>query len=267
MASPTLLADALLALLTAGVFAYAGELMRKRHVESPDGQRAMRRFAIWWYGLAVYTALGALRGALAALGNLDVQTHVVLNGASVVPLVALLWGLVSYLAYIYTGSRRALTVVTAVHLAIFAFYAWLVWSLRPTGVRAEAWSAPIDYEGGLSPGVTAAILATMLLPTLAAAIGYASLYVRTDDPSARYRIATTSGAFLLWFGSAGIAAITSLASWYWWPLAARVIGLVATLLVLAAYRPPSWLRARFGLEATGTDETHRPRTGFRVAVA
>lgn len=247
MSPPTLVVDAILAAAMAGLFVYVGRLMSRRSVETADGRRAMTRFAVWWYGLGVLTALGAVRTMLAVMGNLEVRTHALLNDLTAIPLVALLWGLVSYLAYVYLGRREAFAAVTAIHAVIFAFYAYVIYRLEPVSVTPGDWSVPIQYAEGVGPGLVGAILTTMLLPTVLAALGYGSLYFRTTDASARYRIGMTSGAFLLWFGSAGVGALTSLNTWYWWPLAARIVGLVATLMILFAYKPPAWLRKRFGL--------------------
>jgi hypothetical protein len=87
----------------------------------------------------------------------------------------------------------------------------------------------------------------LLLPTLAGAGLYGTLYFRTEDKTARYRIATTSSAFLLWFGSAAIASVTPLHTWSYWPPMARLVGLVATLLIIAAYKPPRWLQAKYDI--------------------
>lgn len=237
----------------AALFVYVGGLMRHRVVHSPESKRAMTRFSVWWYGLGVLTLMNAARTLLAVLGIVDVRTHAILNDLTAIPLIALLWGLVSYLAYVYTGRREAFAVVTALHAVIFAFYAYVVVLLEPISVTLGDWGVPIQYASGIGPGLVAAILATMLAPTVVAALGYGSLYFRTRDPSVRYRIGMTSGAFLLWFGSAGVGAATVLHTWYWWPLAARLIGLVATVMILVAYKPPAWLRARLGLSPLEMD--------------
>lgn len=267
MPPATLLMDAVLATATALLFAYVGGIALRRDVPSKDGRHAMRLFAVWWFGLALVTLLAAARSTLAFLGSLDLRTHALLGDLSLVPLVALLWGLVSYLAYVYTGSRRVFLPITVLHGAMLAFYAYVTLTRRPTGIRVEDWAVPLDYETTLSPAVTGIALVTLLLPTLVGAFAYGTLFFRTEDRSARYRIAMTSGAFLLWFGAAALAGITPLGDWYWWPLAARAIGLVATLMILAAYRPPRALRERFELRPIETRPRARDDERLRLAVA
>lgn len=265
LTSLTLLTDALLGGATALLFAYVGDLMRRRHVPNAEGRRAMLRFAVWWYGLAVFTLLGAFRAALAGFGNVDVRTHALLNDLGALPLVALLWGLVSYLAYVYTGRPTALRVVTALHLLILLFYGYVVATLDPVSVRVETWRVPVEYAAEIPGVISGAILVTMLVPALAAAVGYGTLYFRTHDRSARYRIGMTSGAFLLWFGAAGVASLTALGAWAWWPFAARMVGLVATLMILAAYRPPAWVRGRLGIRPLELEPERHGRSPAEAA--
>lgn len=253
MASATLAIDAALALATALVFAYVGQMTLRRRPTEIDGARALRRFAAWWFGLAAYTLVGGLRSAMAAAGNLDLTLHAAVSNLSTIPLVVLLWGVVSYLAYIYTGRRAALTASTVLHVAILVFYAGVLLTFEPVAVRAQTWTVSIDYaDGGLPGWVTALVLFSILGPTLAAAVGYASLYFRTRERNARYRIAMVSSGFLLWFGSAAVASLTPIAQAEWWPPASRLLGILATAIILAAYRPPAWVRVRFGIEPVET---------------
>lgn len=265
MAPSTLLLDALLAIAMAGLFGYVGAIMWRRRVPDADGQRAVRRFSVFWFGLALTTTISAVRLLLGYLGYLDVGTHVALSALAAVPTVALLWGLVSYLSYIYIGRRWALTAATVLHLAILAFVAYLLLSRVPVGVRAQPWSVVIDYETELPPALVGVAIAAILLPTLGAAIAYGTLFFQTDDRDARYRIGMTSGAFIQWFGGIGLAAAVSLNTHAAWPLVSRLLGLVATLMVLAAYRPPRWLRERLGLSSPAGGTRARERRDARLA--
>lgn len=261
MAPASLVLDVTVAFATAVLFAYVGLLMTRRPVSDPNGRVAVRAFSVWWYGLAIYTLMGGFRVGLALLGIVDPWVHHVVNSLTALPLVALLWGLVYYLTYIYTGNARLLWPISALHVAILVFYGYVVFSLQPVGLNITDWSAPIEYAGGVGPRMQGAILLTMLGPTLFAALAYVTLFFRARDPTTRFRIAMTSGAFIFWFGTAAIASLTPLGEWYWWPLAARVTGLVATLMVLAAYRPPRWLQQRFGIQPLET-----PRAALRDQV-
>lgn len=249
----TLAIDAGLALATSALYAYVGRLTLSRPAGEPDGRLAIRLFAVWWFGLAVVTVVGAGRALLAAAGILDLPLHTALGFGALLPLVAALWGLLYYLLYIYTGNRRFFWPVTVAHAAILVYFTYLTLWLRPTGVVVSDWSVTTSNANELAGPALGFALFLILGPVLIAALGYGSLIFRTTDPTTRYRVGMVSGAFLLWFGSAGLAVATGLGlpveqgGWYWWPLAARAIGLFSTLLILGAYRPPGFVQRRLGV--------------------
>lgn len=248
MVSTLLVADAALASVTAILYAYVGGITLRRTTSDAASRRAVRLFAVWWLGLAAMTLVGVLRTAIFVGGITDLTTHVILSYVTLPLLVAILWGLVSYLAYIYMGSPRVFGAITWFHVALLVSLVYLVVALRPTGVELTATSAAIQYANEVPRRVTIALILAIILPALAAAVGYASLYFRTDDRNARYRIAMVSGAFVLWFGSAGIAGLLRLGELEYWPIASRGIALVATIMVLAAYKPPRFAQEAYGVE-------------------
>lgn len=248
MSQATLLFDGAFATATAALYAYVGRLVLARESAGPDARRANVLFAVWWLGLALVTLLGATRSVLVALGMVDLGFHVALSYVSLVPLVALLWGLVYYLVYIYTGNPRTFVPVTLLHVAILGFLLFLVAYLRPVGLQVNEWNVTFTYDRAPTGALVALTLVSILAPALLAAVGYGTLYFRTEDPTARYRIGLVSGAFILWFGSAVLgASVHAIGTWSAWPIASRVIGLVATLMILAAYKPPRALQERFGV--------------------
>lgn len=249
--SPLLL-DGLLATAAAVLYAFVGTLTLRRETSGPDARRAVRLFAVWWYGLAALTVVGTLRTLVVVAGYTDPALHNVFSWITIAPLVAVLWGLVSYLAYIYTGDPRSFSFSTAFHLLLLFALVYLVVARPITGVALGTYGVQLTYGFELPVAATAAIIAAIILPVLLAAIAYASLYFRTDDRSARYRIAMVSGAFVFWFGSVGLGGVLRLSQHGWWPIASRVIALVATLMVLAAYLPPRWVRESFGIRAATT---------------
>lgn len=240
---PTLLADAALALALAALYAYVARVVRDRPTTSRDADRAKGAFVTWWVCLAGLTLVGGVRSALGGLDVLHVGVHAALSYLTLPLLVAALWGLVDYLLYIYTGSARWRGVTMAAHAALGVFFLGLVAWMGPRGVTASDWSVTMEHARPLQGALLGVALALILLPTLLAAGAYLTLAFRVRDRTARYRIAMVSGAFLLWFGSAAVAsALGGARWWYWWPLAARGVALFATLLILAAYRPPRAVR-------------------------
>lgn len=253
----TLVIDAGLAFAIALLYTLVGRITLARPSSSADARLAIRLFAVWWFGLAVVTLISAARTLLAAVGVLDLPLHMTLGFAALLPLVACLWGLVYYLLYIYTGDRRLFVPVTVMHAGILVFLLYLTLWLQPVGLKVSDWSVTTENARLLDGPLLGVALFLILGPAIFAALGYGSLLFRTRDPTTRYRIGTVSGAFLLWFGSAVVAAVTTLGTWYWWPLTARAIGLVSTLLILAAYRPPGFVQQGLGVAALPRPEEPR----------
>lgn len=260
-----LLLDALFATVTAGIFAYVGRDFARRPA-SEDTRRARDCFVAWWYGLSVVTLVGALRSALGAAGFLDLSVHVALSFFSLLPLMVALFGLLYYLLFIHTGNARLFTPLAVAYTALFVGFAWLITWLKPTAVKVDAWSVGFEYARKLEGWPVGVLIILLLGPVLVAALLYGSLVFRAKTRIARYRVGMTSGAFLLWFGSSGIASVLGLTTLPNWPVASRAIGLVSTLMVLAAYRPPAALRRRLESEPEGV-ETERPRRPDRLAPA
>jgi hypothetical protein len=237
MVQTTLAINAGLGLATALLYAYVARIIAARPTTTPDATKAKRAFVLWWGALAVTSGIGAAQQLLAAVGLVDIGVHATLAFFSLPPLMLALAGLLQYLVYIHTGSLRWHHWILAAHLALALVYFALVAWLRPLSVTASDWTVTMDYERE-SPGwLTPFALVTIIVPVLLASAAYFTLAFRTKDRLARFRIFTVSGAFLLWFGSSGLAGVVGWNDWYWWPLVARGIGLVSTLMILFAYRP------------------------------
>lgn len=235
---PRLVADALLGILSAALFAYVGRLNRIRAAGSEDAHRALGQFATWWQGLAAYTLVGAVRSALGAWGFLDIRVHVALEALGYAPLFLALWGLLGYLVFIYAGTHRWQPLLKGYHAALFvAFVLLLAWT-RPYAVDATGWRTSLLYEHPLQGPVLALAVFAILGPVILAALGYAGLYARTRDARARRRVALVSVSLVLWFGLSALSRAT-VSPAVWWPLATRLLGLGATLLLLLAFREPS----------------------------
>ncbi|HUR68369.1 MAG TPA: hypothetical protein VM370_03925 [Candidatus Thermoplasmatota archaeon] len=240
----TLALNATLGLATAGLYAVVAWIIARRSTTSEDAAKARRSFVLWWAALAVTSGLGSLGQFLAGIGVVAVSVHTTLAYLTLPLILLALAGLLQYLIYIHTGSMRWHRLILSAHLALAAsFFALMTW-LRPTAVKRGDWSVTIDYAREAPAWVAPLAIASILVPVLVASFAYFTLAFRTPDRFARFRILTVSGAFLLWFGSSGVAAILRWNTWYWWPLAARGIGLVATLLILFAYHPPRRIEER-----------------------
>lgn len=248
MAVPYLLIATILSVAGAIAYGYVGWRLSKRRVEGPS-RRASMLFSTWWAALAAATAIGALLRLATVAGWVDLPLYLTVTHLNLLLICVALWGLLYYLVYLLTGSRRAFVPITVGYALLYVAFVYLVTLLHPQELLVEDGRARIVYERTASAGVTLAALAGILAPPMVAALGYFLLFFRVDDATQRYRIGLVSGTIFAWFLSSVIAAVTEVSGRAWWQLAASAIGLCAALLILAAYVPPRWIRRRYGIAA------------------
>ena len=80
------------------------------------------------------------------------------------------------------------------------------------------------------------VLLAILGPPPVLAVAYARLYVRVTEPAGKRRILLVSVALFVWFTLTMLANATSVVRAEWWPLAARLLAVGATLVLVSAYR-------------------------------
>lgn len=244
MTLETLLASSGFALVTALVYAYVGRIVARRRVAT-EAQLAVTMFAAWWYGLAGLSVVTALFTAAAALGLTNLEIHVALLYLALLALGLMLWALGYYLLYLFVGASRTLWPLGAFYVAYFLLLVYLVESANPIGVTVGDWGTTFEYEHESFGGpVVRALLLLLLLPQIVGAVAYFTLLFKTDDPLQRYRIGLVAGTIIVWFGASILASLLGINDTEAWQIVSRLNGLAAALLILAAYRPPAWVRGR-----------------------
>ncbi len=231
--------------LTASVlYAVVGLLVLRRKVDA-DSRLAQLGFAAWWVGLAILGLLNiplALGWDLLAGGLVAWSLYVY---AVFAILFAALAGLVYYLIFLYTGKRTAWVPVAAFYGVMLAYMIYLIeWFGPYIGVEDGARALLFAQE---HPPVALLMFSMGLsLPPLAAAAAYMALFFRLDGREARYRILLVSLGLGLWFMYSVFGTlfrfITETEETYAGLVVAQVVGLVAALMVLAAYAPPRPVR-------------------------
>lgn len=218
-----------------------------RHPANGDAHRATRLFALWWIAFGIDTALNTLPKLLWYAGITGAPLYVVITYAAVVAICVMFWGLVSYLAYLFSGSPRAFRYVTAFYALTLVFALSFIASLRPVGASAEG---GIQYANEPSPLAALVWSLSLLLPPTIGSLAYGSLVVRVKHPFRRYRVALVSTSMFVWFGTAIFVNAPGASD------AARAAGLAIGALALAglmlAYFPPAALRRRLDV---GDDPT------------
>lgn len=248
MAEPTLLLDAALALGSALVFAYVGRVSTRRRVEG-DGRLAATLFGVWWNGLAAVLLTTALMRVIAFAGITDINVFMTLMYVNALVLCIALWALLYYLAYLFTGNKELIVPISAFYVACYGFLIYFVTYQRPVSVKIDAWEIGVTFERELAGAPLVMLVLLIMLPPVIGAINYARLYRRVTDPTQKYRIGLISLTIIAWFGSALVAFAAGLGDQIWWSVGSRITALAAAWLIYIAYRPPAWVRARYGIRA------------------
>ena len=248
MAEPTLLLDAALALVSALVFAQVGRASMRRRIQG-DGRLAATLFGVWWNGLAAILLANAIMRVLAFAGVTDLNVFLTLMYVNALVLCVALWALLYYLVYLFTGNKELMVPISAFYVACYAFLMYFVTYQRPASVRIEPWEIGINFERELTGAPVVMLVLLIMLPPVLGAINYARLYRRVTDPTQKYRIGLISLTIIAWFGSALVAYTAGMGDQIWWSVGSRIVALAAAWLIYIAYRPPAWVRARYGIRA------------------
>lgn len=234
------------------VYLMVGFIVLQRDVE-PHDRPALVGFGLWWIGLGIvgfYSIPFGLGLELAAMGMVAVRF--VLYTLFPLLFVALA-GLLFYLLYLYTGKRTVLPAVVTFYAALLLVTLWLVEGFGPyIGVDPETGELAVLYQREHPAWVTFAFGLALILPPLAAATAYFLLFFRVEDRLARYRIAMVSLGILVWFGYSLFAATLRFitdggAQTIVGRSISQSLGLLSSLMVLAAFLPPPPVRRWLGL--------------------
>lgn len=242
-----LIVAAVIAIATGALYLYVGSVVSRRRVEG-DAQLASKAFSAWWMGLGAVTMGGGIMNGLAVSGWTDLAVWLAYTYIVLLVLCIALWGLLYYLVYLFTGSRRAFWPVTVFYLGFYGYLVYFVTVLHPIGVQVGTWNATIQYEHTPAPISTTIAVLLLIAPHVLGALAYASLYFRVETTTQRYRIGMIAGTILAWFGSSLVVSLTG-SGGDWWQFASRAIGIAAAFGIYFAFRPPAWVRARYGVQA------------------
>lgn len=254
MAEPTLLIDATLAILSALVYTHVGRVTMRRRVTG-DGRLATTLFGVWWHALAAVTGTNGLMRLLAFAGVTDLTVFTTLTYLNLLVLCLALWALLYYLVYLFTGNRELLLPISAFYVAYYGFLTYFITYQRPISVRVDAWDVGLEYEREVTGAPLVALVLLLIVPPVLGALGYARLFFGVQDATQKYRIGLVSMTIVAWFGSALVAYFAGIGDEIWWSIASRFVALAAAALIYAAYRPPAWVRARYGIRAVDDPTT------------
>jgi hypothetical protein len=229
-------------------YSYVGIRLYQRPV-SPISRLAVAQFSTWWLGLGASTALAALEALLAFAGVLTLPAAVTIELLVVLVDVALLWGLVGFLVYVYTG-RYHLAELTSFYAVFYAAVLYYEILSAPYAVTVVAGVPTLSISAVSNPILVGFVIIGLIVPEVAGAIFYLSLLRRTRDRIQRYRVALVGSSIFLWF-AISVFVPTSTGAWN---VTKDLLQVVPALLTLIAYFPPEWIRRRMRWTASATEE-------------
>ncbi|HTT74008.1 MAG TPA: hypothetical protein VMG99_07715 [Thermoplasmata archaeon] len=219
-------------------YGYVGVRLYARPV-SPASRLAVAQFSVWWLGLGATTALTAVESLLAFAGVLTVPAALTFLLLVVLVDVALLWGLVGFLIYVYTG-RYHLVPLTAFYAVFYAAALYYEVLAAPYAFAVQSGVLTFSTPTVSDPVLTGFVIVGLVVPELVGAVLYLSLLRRTRDRVQRYRIALVGSSLFLWFAISALVPSSTGP----WVVAKNLLEVVPALLSLIAYFPPESIRRR-----------------------
>lgn len=238
-------------LLVTPIYAYVGARLYERSVSS-RARLPSTQFAVWWWGLGGLGVIAGVEAILYSVGWLTFALGFTLYLLTVLGDCLILWGLVGYLLYLYTGKYHLLE-VSAFYAAFYTTALYWVISSGPNGVALSAAGPVMTYAHPLGGPVFAAVILGLVFPEVIAGLLYFSLIRRTQDRTLRYRIAMVSAALFVFFGAASYTPPPGV-GYEVWSLVKALLDASSALLALFAYFPPEALRRTFRVSAVPREE-------------
>ena len=246
-----LLVSGVASLVGMSIYSYLGWRLSHRAV-GPATRVPALQFALFWVGLATFTAIGAVEDLVGAFQLPSLDLVVTAGYLQILILCVLLWCLVGYLLFLFLG-RGFLGPLAGFYAVLYVLLVYFITASHPVAVVHSAGQVGVQYASALSGPVIGALLVLLIAPEFLGAIGYFTLFFRTRDPTIRYRIALVSWSLILWFGLGVTNVGALLGGGVAAELLARSLGVIAAVVILLAYFPPAAIRARF--RVTRIDES------------
>ena len=236
------------------VFGYLARRLWLRKV-SEEARFASLQFSVFWAGLAAASLLSGIESLVAIFGTPALSFVVTFEYLDILLLSLVLWALVGFLFYLFTGKGAAFP-LAVLYGVIYVLVLYYITASMPNAVTVKQGMVGVTFASTVSGTAVALLLLVLVVPEIAGILAYLSLYFRTHDPTVRYRIALVGLALLgyLGLGFLNLGALLggSLAAQTF----AQLVGVVAAVIVLLAYYPTEAIRRRYGIR--GIDEDPVP---------
>lgn len=223
----TVLLASALSILGGAVYALIGW----RYVVLARQAPAQSFFALFWLGIGFYAIADGGWSLAVPLLAPPLALGIVILHLKILAVSAGFFGLVYYLAYLYTGRSSLVWPVLAFYVLALVVTTYSYGLRDPIGQAVGTWGSGLRYA---NPEGAASKLAFVLLfaPPLLAAIAYGALFPRLPTKAQRRRVLATSSAFAVFFGGLLLGWMTDVVPN--WPLIEKGLGIAAALVVYAS---------------------------------
>lgn len=242
---------------------WIGRRILLRRAEGETG-RALRLFALWWLGFGADTLLNGLTWLAGGLGVANEPVTALLTYLALASIVLMVWGLTYYLVYLVTGRAGAFWPIAVFYGVSFLLALALIVSLRPVGVKMNAWAGEVAYANPPPPVAGLLVALYFLLPPLGGALTYGTVAFRVQGRADRYRILAVAIGIFVWFTSSLVFTGAGPSGSDARALAGAALSFACLLLIVSAYATPAWLARWLGEPAAGTDLDPPDRRALRA---
>ena len=233
-------------LVSAPVFGFVAWRMFRRPV--PERARLpASQFSLWWAAVGAGALVTGVEGVAGAVGALSFAAAYSAYLVTLLVDAVALWGLVSYLVYIYFGKYH-LVELSGFYALFYVAALYYTIARHPYAVYLPAGVPTLEYSYPNAGVVFGFVVLALLIPEILGVVLYVSLLRRTTERTPRYRIVVVSASLVLYFGLAFFAPPASLVPANVWTLGKAMLDVFAAGLAFAAYFPPVWVQRRLGVE-------------------
>jgi hypothetical protein len=239
------LVSSVAALLGVIVYLYLGWRLGQRPT-TPATRLPALQFALFWVVLGSVSAISGIESLVAVFQVPALDLVVSLLYLEILLLCFLLWALVSYLLFLFTGHGYALP-LAGLYAVLYVLLLYYITASVPDAVTVTFGAVGTTDASTVTGPIVGVLLIILVAPEFIGAISYFTLFFRTNDPTIRYRVALVSWSLIGWFGLSFSGAGSALGGTLLGDLIGRSLGLLAAGVILLAYYPPKAIRQRFGV--------------------
>lgn len=121
------------------LYAFIGLRLGNKIFANAKDANAWRAFRAWWFGMALNNAFNTLEVLTLSLGYTAMPLFIFYSLVSTLAAAAALWGLLTYLMYIYTGGDRTSKWIAAFYIAFAIFVLVSIYLFSPNSVSMGDW--------------------------------------------------------------------------------------------------------------------------------